>query len=313
MAGPAAIGSRHRFHVTGGPAAPADRASPRPELPRPGTVRPRGSGPRRRRRSGLGAGREVRALAAAAAAPPDRFKKSRRESPAGAFRRSRGCRGNLVSPPSTGRSTAARSRILNRRLALVTYGPPARTPSLSAPFDPPVVVAGAGFAGLTAAFRLLTAGVPTAVLEARDRVGGRVHQPVSRTASRPSWAPSGSRRMPKRCTRWPPSWVSSWSPPGSTTGGAGASVRWAPRSRSRRRPRGCLPRAGGPPGTGRRRIARRLPPRAPGERIAARHAGRPPAGHVRVRPRPGPAAGGRTRHLRRRQRPVRARGGPGTR
>jgi hypothetical protein len=36
-------------------------------------------------------------------------------------------------------------------------------------------VAGAGFAGLTAAFRLLRWGSPTVVLEARDRVGGRVH------------------------------------------------------------------------------------------------------------------------------------------
>jgi len=50
-----------------------------------------------------------------------------------------------------------------------------RNPSSASASPFPVVVAGAGFAGLTAAFRLLTAGVPTVVLEARDRVGGRVH------------------------------------------------------------------------------------------------------------------------------------------
>src|SRR5207249_9444023 len=37
-----------------------------------------------------------------------------------------------------------------------------------------VVVAGAGFAGLTAAFRLWQQGLETVVVEARDRVGGRV-------------------------------------------------------------------------------------------------------------------------------------------
>jgi monoamine oxidase len=50
-----------------------------------------------------------------------------------------------------------------------------RNPSAAATPIAPVVVAGTGFAGLTAAFRLFTAGVRTVVLEARDRVGGRVH------------------------------------------------------------------------------------------------------------------------------------------
>lgn len=50
-----------------------------------------------------------------------------------------------------------------------------RNPSSDPPETPLVVVAGAGFAGLTAAFRLLSWGVRTVVMEARDRVGGRVH------------------------------------------------------------------------------------------------------------------------------------------
>ena len=37
-----------------------------------------------------------------------------------------------------------------------------------------VVVAGAGFAGLMAAYRVVQAGHEVVVLEARDRVGGRV-------------------------------------------------------------------------------------------------------------------------------------------
>jgi monoamine oxidase len=50
-----------------------------------------------------------------------------------------------------------------------------RNPSSASASRAPVVVVGAGFAGLTAAFRLFTGGIPTVVLEARDRVGGRVH------------------------------------------------------------------------------------------------------------------------------------------
>jgi len=57
----------------------------------------------------------------------------------------------------------------NRSLALGT----APRPDLGAPGR--VVVAGAGLAGLTAALDLVDAGWDVVVLEARDRVGGRVH------------------------------------------------------------------------------------------------------------------------------------------
>jgi monoamine oxidase len=49
-----------------------------------------------------------------------------------------------------------------------------RNPVSSDPPSPGVVVVGAGFAGLSAAFRLHGWGIPSVVLEARDRVGGRV-------------------------------------------------------------------------------------------------------------------------------------------
>ncbi|MBN2840882.1 MAG: FAD-dependent oxidoreductase, partial [Coriobacteriia bacterium] len=42
-----------------------------------------------------------------------------------------------------------------------------------------VVVIGAGIAGLSAAQRLKAAGAEVVVLEARDRVGGRVHSGVN--------------------------------------------------------------------------------------------------------------------------------------
>ena len=38
-----------------------------------------------------------------------------------------------------------------------------------------VIVVGAGFAGLAAAYELATQGIQVTVLEARDRFGGRVH------------------------------------------------------------------------------------------------------------------------------------------
>src|SRR5512141_2615868 len=41
--------------------------------------------------------------------------------------------------------------------------------------DEPVIVAGAGVSGIAAAIKLGQAGVPVVILEARDRIGGRVY------------------------------------------------------------------------------------------------------------------------------------------
>src|SRR2546430_17310117 len=63
------------------------------------------------------------------------------------------------------------------RAPLAGCTPPPRT-SVSAGSGPPaarVIVVGAGLAGLAAAHELTRAGVEVALLEARDRPGGRVH------------------------------------------------------------------------------------------------------------------------------------------
>ena len=43
--------------------------------------------------------------------------------------------------------------------------------------DPDVIVVGAGIAGLSAALALTRAGLSVVILEARDRVGGRIFTP----------------------------------------------------------------------------------------------------------------------------------------
>ena len=55
-------------------------------------------------------------------------------------------------------------------------------------------VVGAGFAGLTAALRLKQAGESVALLEARDRVGGRTFTEVSDDGSGSTAAAPGSGR-----------------------------------------------------------------------------------------------------------------------
>ena len=64
------------------------------------------------------------------------------------------------------------------------------------------VVVGGGVAGLAAAGRLAAAGLKVTLLEARARLGGRVHtQTRSRaTATRSSWAPNSSRVSHRICS-----------------------------------------------------------------------------------------------------------------
>jgi monoamine oxidase len=77
----------------------------------------------------------------------------------------------------------ARSRELTRRDALKIGGLAAAGALLtncrtavpaSAALNPPVAIVGGGIAGLTAAYRLQQAGVPFELIEAQDRVGGRM-------------------------------------------------------------------------------------------------------------------------------------------
>ena len=66
---------------------------------------------------------------------------------------------------------------------------------------PRVVVVGAGLAGLTAAYELERSGATVTVLEARDRVGGRVHtiRAPSRMASTPKQAASTATSSTPSC------------------------------------------------------------------------------------------------------------------
>ena len=71
--------------------------------------------------------------------------------------------------------------------------PAACTPGRRPPPDTKsILVVGAGMAGLAAARSLADAGWPVRLIEARDRIGGRVH--TNRDwACRWRWAPRGSQ------------------------------------------------------------------------------------------------------------------------
>jgi monoamine oxidase len=72
----------------------------------------------------------------------------------------------------TRREFLAGSAAIAATVALTRCAPVARLPS---PLKvEPVLIVGAGIAGLTAAYRLEQAGVPVRVIEAQNRVGGRV-------------------------------------------------------------------------------------------------------------------------------------------
>ena len=83
-------------------------------------------------------------------------------------------------------------------------------PTRSSPMSHDVVVLGAGLAGLAAARDLAAGGADVLVLEARDRVGGRVEQARSTTGG---WCSSAVRSSATRTPR-----TSSWSPSSGSPG-----------------------------------------------------------------------------------------------
>ena len=62
--------------------------------------------------------------------------------------------------------------------------------------DPPVIVIGAGMAGISAAHHLQTLGIKSKILEARDRIGGRI---FSKEVGDKEWMEMGAQWIHGAC------------------------------------------------------------------------------------------------------------------
>ncbi|HEU4628554.1 MAG TPA: NAD(P)/FAD-dependent oxidoreductase [Gemmatimonadaceae bacterium] len=99
------------------------------------------------------------------------------ERAAAARLRQRAARDGLLERPVSRRDFLAATAAMGAVAALDACAPrqPAGIPPAQRERERPVVIVGAGIAGLTAAHRLRQAGVPARVFEAQSRVGGRMY------------------------------------------------------------------------------------------------------------------------------------------